>query len=363
MKRNDKDKPIYTYREHAHLRPMLYIGKLGDGSSCDDGIYCLIKCMINNAIDESISGSNIIIEMKVDYEERKVSIRNHGCGILLSQFDKVVSEFNSGIMYDSHLFEEFDSRILIVYAMSSWFKLESTYDGKTRTVHFSEGRLTFDTGIIAINSNDSGTLIEFIPDCNIFGDYHFLKEHIEYHIWNNLDLNRGMTIHFNNCTYYSDGLSRLLEHELLTKPLYPIIHIVDGDFEAAFTHVNNMPCELYYSFVNGYRTLEGGIHEIAFSDAYIYVIKNYFEKHHTSPRKILKGLVCALSVRVKHDYFENSMRTKMSTPHLGPYNTDGSTDSPLMTTFVLDILERHLYNYLRTHPQTANSLLQIIEEK
>lgn len=363
MKRNNEDKPIYTYREHAHLRPMLYVGKLGDGSSCDDGIYYLIKCMINNAIDESIPVSDKIIKIKVDYDERKVSIRNHGRGIFLCQLDKVVSELNAGIMNGSRLFEEFDSRILIVYAMSSWFKLESICDGKTRTVYFSEGKLTFDSGIIATNSNKSGMLIEFILDCNIFGDYHLLKEHIEYHIWNCLDLNRGMTIHFNNCTYYSDGLSRLLEHELSTKPLYPIIHIVDVDFEAAFTHVNNLSCEQYYSFVNGYRTSEGGIHEIAFRDAYTYVIQDFFKEYQVSPQKILEGLVCALSVRVKHDIFENSMRTKMTTPHLGPYNSDGSTDSPLLMTYVHDILQRHLYSYLQTHPQSANALLQMIKEK
>lgn len=358
-----EDKPIYTYREHAHLRPTLYVGKVGNGSSCDDGIYYLIKCMINNAIDESIPVSDKIIKIKVDYDERKVSIRNHGRGIFLCQLDKVVSELNAGIMNGSRLFEEFDSRILIVYAMSSWFKLESICDGKTRTVHFSEGKLTYDSGITSTNSNDSGTSIEFILDHKIFGEYHFSKEHIEHHIWNCLDLNRGITIHFNNCTYCSDGLSRLLEHELQTKPLYPIFHIVDGNFEATFTHVNNQPCEQYYSYVNGYRTIEGGIHEIAFRDAYIYVIKDFFEKYHISPRKILKGFVCALSVRVKHDYFENSMRTKMTTPHLGPYNPDGSTDSPLMTTYVLSILQRHLYNYLQTHPQTANALLKIIKEK
>lgn len=363
MKRNKDDKPYYTYREHAHLRPMLYVGKLGNGSSCDDGIYYLIKCAINNAISESVYGLDRTIEMQIDYELRKISIRDHGRGILLSQFDKVVSELNAGIMYDSHLFEEFDSKILLVYVMSCYFKLESTYDGKTRTVHFSEGKLTYDSGIITTNSNDTGTLIEFILDYKIFGNYHFLKEYIEYHIWSCLDLNRGMTIYFNNCTYCSDGLSRLLEHELQTKPLYPIIHIVDGDFEAAFTHVNNQPCEQYYSYVNGYRTIEGGIHEIAFRDAYIYVIKDFFEKYHISPRKILRGFVCALSVRVKHDYFENSMRTRMTTPHLGPYNADGSTNSLLMKTYVLDILKRDLYNYLRTHPQTANALLKIIKEK
>lgn len=362
MKRNN-DKPIYTYREHAHLRPMLYVGKLGDGSSCDDGIYYLIKCAINNAISESVYGLDRTIEMQVDYELRKISIRNHGRGILLSQFDKVVSELNAGIMYDSHLFEEFDSKILLVYAMSCFFKLETIYDGKTRTVHFTDGELTYDSGIITTNSNDTGTLIEFILDDKIFRDYYFLKAHIEHHIWNCLDLNRGFTIRFNNCTYCSDGLSRLLEHELQTTPLYPIIHIVDGDFEAAFTHVNNLACEQYYSFVNGFKTSEGGIHEIAFRDAYIYVIKNFFEEYHASPRKILKGLVCALSVRVKHDYFENSMRTKMTVPHLGPYKTDGSTESPLLTTYVRDILQRNLYDYLRIHPQTANALLQKIKEK
>ena len=357
-----EDKPIYTYREHAHLRPMLYVGKLGDGSSCDDGIYYLIKCMINNAIDESIPVSDKIIKIKVDYDERKVSIRNDGRGIFLCQLDKVVSELNAGIMNGSRLFEEFDSRILIVYAMSSWFKLESICDGKTRTVYFSEGKLTFDSGIIATNSNNSVMLIEFILDCNIFGDYHFLNEHIEHYIWNCLDLNRGLTIRFNNSTYYSDGLSRLLEHELQTKPLYPIIHIVDGDFEAAFTHVNNLSYEKYYSYVNGYRTIEGGIHEIAFREAYTYIIKDFFKKYHTSLSRILEGLVCALSVRVKHNFFKNSMRTKMTTPHLGPYNPDGSTDSPLMTTYVLSILQRHLYNYLRNHPQTVNALLQKIKE-
>jgi len=352
--------------EHIRLRPGMYIGKLGDGSSHDDGIYVLIKEVIDNAIDEYTSGFGKKIEVKINFAERKVSIRDYGRGIPLLKMVDAVSKLNTGAKYDSKVFQKSVGLNGVgtkaVNALSSWFKVQSVRDGKTRIAEFAEGKLTDDSGIIPVDTSavDTGTLVEFVPDSRLFGNYHFISEYVERRIWNYCYLNRGLTMYYNDKRYYSkNGLLDLLENNLQSEPLYPIIHIKENDFEAAFTHINGQSNDYYYSFVNGQHTTEGGTHQSAFREAYARVVKEFIKKDF-SPEVIRGGLVCALCVRIQEPVFEAQTKTKLGSTHLAPPDKNGNYDSPLLKTFVLDILKRNLDNYLHMHADTADALLQKI---
>ena len=352
--------------EHIRLRPGMYIGKLGDGSSHDDGIYVLIKEVIDNAIDEFTSGFGKKIEVKINFSERKVSIRDYGRGIPLLKMVDAVSKLNTGAKYDSKVFQKSVGLNGVgtkaVNALSSWFRVQSIRDGKTRIAEFTEGKLTSDTDIIAIDDSsvDNGTLVEFIPDSKLFGNYHFISEYVERRIWNYCYLNRGLTMYYNDKRYYSkNGLLDLLENNLQSDPLYPIIHIKEDDFEAAFTHINGQSNDYYYSFVNGQHTTEGGTHQSAFREAYARVVKDFIKKDY-SPEVIRGGLVCALCVRIQEPVFEAQTKTKLGSTHMAPPDKNGNYDSPLLKTFVLDILKRNLDNYLHMHAEIADALLQKI---
>ena len=352
--------------EHIRLRPGMYIGKLGDGSSHDDGIYVLIKEVIDNAIDEFTSGFGKKIEVKLNFAERRVSIRDYGRGIPLLKMVDAVSKLNTGAKYDSKVFQKSVGLNGVgtkaVNALSSWFKVQSIRDGKTRIAEFTEGKLTNDTGITALSDSaaETGTLVEFIPDSKLFGNYHFISEYVERRIWNYCYLNRGLTMYYNDRRYYSkNGLLDLLENNLQSDPLYPIIHIKEDDFEAAFTHINGQSNDYYYSFVNGQHTTEGGTHQSAFREAYARVVKEFIKKDF-SPEVIRGGLVCALCVRIQEPVFEAQTKTKLGSTHMAPPDKDGNYDSPLLKTFVLDILKRNLDNYLHMHAETADALLQKI---
>ena len=347
--------------EHIRLRPGMYIGKLGDGSSHDDGIYVLIKEVIDNSIDEFTSGYGKKIEVKIDFAERKVGIRDYGRGIPLGKLVEAVSKLNTGAKYDSKVFQKSVGLNGVgtkaVNALSSHFRVQSFRDGKTRWAEFSEGKLTSDSGIMPDKSPDTGTLVEFIPDPKLFGNYHFISEYVEQRIWNYAYLNRGLTLYYNDRRFYSkNGLLDLLEHNLQSEPLYPIIHIKEGDFEAAFTHIQGQSNDYYHSFVNGQHTTEGGTHQSAFREAYARVVKDFIKKDYT-PEVIRGGLVCALCVRIQEPVFEAQTKTKLGSTHLEPNKVDGTNDSPLLKTYVLDILKRHLDNYLHMHADTAEALL------
>ena len=320
--------------EHIRLRPGMYIGKLGDGSSHDDGIYVLIKEVIDNAIDEFTSGYGKKIEVRINFGERRVSIRDYGRGIPLGKLVEAVSKLNTGAKYDSKVFQK-----------------------SVGLNGFAEGKLTNDSGIVSDTASESGTLVEFVPDQKLFGNYHFIGEYVEKRIWNYCYLNRGLTMYYNERRYYSkNGLLDLLENNLQSDPLYPVIHIKDGDFEAAFTHVNGQSNDYYYSFVNGQHTTEGGTHQSAFREAYARVVKEFIKKDY-APEVIRQGLVCALCVRIQEPVFEAQTKTKLGSTHLEPNKADGSNDSPLLKTYVLDILRSHLDNYLHKNADTAEALL------
>ena len=356
--------------EHIRLRPGMYIGKLGDGSSHDDGIYVLIKEVIDNAIDEFTSGFGRRIEMTINFAERKVSIRDYGRGIPLGKMVDAVSKLNTGAKYDSKIFQKSVGLNGVgtkaVNALSSWVRVQSFRDGKTRNAEFCEGKLISDSGLIDYTPQDafetSGTLVEFIPDSKLFGNYHFINEYVERRVWNYCYLNRGLSFYYNDRRYYSkNGLFDLLEHNMEGEPLYPIIHIKDDDFEAAFTHVNGQNGDYYYSFVNGQHTTEGGTHQSAFREGYSRVVKEFYNKKEFAPEDIRQGLVCALCIRIQEPVFEAQTKTKLGSTHLAPNKQDGTNDSPFLKTYILDILKRHLDNYLHMHSETADILLDKIQ--
>ena len=356
--------------EHIRLRPGMYIGKLGDGSSHDDGIYVLIKEVIDNAIDEFTSGFGRRIEMTINFAERKVSIRDYGRGIPLGKMVDAVSKLNTGAKYDSKIFQKSVGLNGVgtkaVNALSSWFRVQSFRDGKTRNAEFCEGKLISDSGLIDYTPQDafetSGTLVEFIPDSKLFGNYHFINEYVERRVWNYCYLNRGLSFYYNDRRYYSkNGLFDLLEHNMEGEPLYPIIHIKDDDFEAAFTHVNGQNGDYYYSFVNGQHTTEGGTHQSAFREGYSRVVKEFYNKKEFAPEDIRQGLVCSLCIRIQEPVFEAQTKTKLGSTHLAPNKQDGTNDSPFLKTYILDILKRHLDNYLHMHSETADILLDKIQ--
>ena len=344
--------------DHIRRRPGMYIGKLGDGASQDDGIYVLIKEVIDNSIDEFTSGFGKKIELTIDKAEKKVIIRDYGRGIPLGKLVEAVSQLNTGAKYDSKVFQKSVGLNGVgtkaVNALSSYFKVQSIREGKTRIVEFSQGKKISDTGIIAYEKIDeSGTLVEFIPDGALFGNYHYVDEYVEKRVWNYVYLNRGLTMVYNDKRYYSkNGLLDLLQNNMEGEGLYPVIHIKDGDFEAAFTHVNNQSSDYFYSFVNGQHTTEGGTHQSAFREGYARVVREFFQKEY-EPSDIRQGLVCALCVRIQEPVFEAQTKTKLGSTHLAPNNPDGTNDSPFLKTYVFDILKRHLDNYLHKNPDTV----------
>ena len=347
--------------EHIRRRPGMYIGKLGDGASHDDGIYVLIKEVIDNSIDEFTSGFGKRIELTIDKTDKRVKIRDYGRGIPQGKLKEAVSQLNTGAKYDSKVFQKSVGLNGVgtkaVNALSSYFKVQSIRDGKTRIVEFAQGKMTSDTGIIDYeNATETGTLVEFIPDSALFGNYHYVDDYVEKRVWNYAYLNRGLTMIYNDKRYYSkNGLLDLLQNNMEGEGLYPIIHIKDGDFEAAFTHVNGQSNDYFYSFVNGQHTTEGGTHQSAFREGYARVVREFFQKEY-EPSDIRQGLICALCVRIQEPVFEAQTKTKLGSTHLAPNNPDGSNDSPVLKTYVFDILKRHLDNYLHKNPDTVSVL-------
>lgn len=345
--------------EHIRHRAGMYIGKLGDGSSHDDGIYVLIKEVIDNSIDEFTSGFGKRINVNIDFKEKRVSIRDFGRGIPLGSIIPAVSQLNTGAKYDSSVFQKSVGLNGVgtkaVNALSSYFKVMAVRDGKCRYAEFSEGKLTADSGIID-SSEENGTLVEFIPDHKKFGNYHFVNEYVEKRIWNYAYLNKGLTLYYNDRRYYSkNGLLDLLEHNMNGDGLYPVVHIKEGDFECAFTHVNGQNSDYYYSFVNGQHTTEGGTHQSAFREAFARVVRDFFKKDY-DPADVRQGLVCALCVRIQEPIFEAQTKTKLGSTHLAPNKEDGTNDSPYLKTYVLDILKHHLDNYLHINGATAEAM-------
>ncbi|WP_321519547.1 DNA topoisomerase IV subunit B [uncultured Bacteroides sp.] len=343
------------WKEHIRRRPGMYIGKLGDGSHSDDGIYVLLKEAMDNSIDEYMMGFGKTIEVTV--ADGKVTVRDHGRGIPLGKVIDVSSKMNTGGKYDSKAFKKSVGLngvgIKAVNALSSFFRISSFREGEEKTAEFERGTIINDFPI-AETEHDNGTLTEFIPDETIFKDYHYEKEHIEPLLKNYVFLNSGLTIVFNGKKFNSrNGLVDLLNENMTTDPLYPIIHLKGEDIELVLTHSDQYG-EEYYSFVNGQHTTQGGTHLAAFREAVAKTIKEYYSKNFDYA-DIRSGMVGAISIKVEEPVFESQTKTKLGSKDIGP-------DGPSVGKFIGDFVKRELDNYLHINHETSEILLQKIQD-
>ena len=342
------------WKEHIRLRPGMYIGKLGDGSAADDGIYVLVKEVIDNCIDEYVMGFGKTIDIKVS--EHRVEIRDYGRGIPLGKVVDCVSKINTGGKYDSQAFQKSVGLNGVgtkaVNALSTYFKVQSYREKKTKVAEFMQGTLKKDAKIIE-SSGRNGTLIVFEPDGEMFKNFHFIPEYLEEMIWNYVFLNSGLTINFNGKKFHSEnGLLDLLGKKTDVESLrYPIIHLKGHDIEVSLTH-NNQYGEEYYSFVNGQYTTQGGTHLAAFREAVVKTVREYYGKNFDAT-DIRGSIVAAISVRVMEPVFESQTKTKLGSQTIGP-------DGPTMRTFVNDFIKKELDDFLHKHNEVAEALLKRI---
>ena len=341
------------WKEHIRLRPGMYIGKMGNGSSPDDGIYVFLKEVIDNSIDEYVMGNGKSIDISI--KKDNVTIRDFGRGIPLGKVVDVVSKINTGAKYDSKVFKKSVGLNGVgskaVNALSSYFKIKSIRDGKSKLVEFSKGVVVNDEEIQE-NSGRKGTTVSFTPDKEMFGDFKFINEFIEKMLMNYCYLNTGLTINYNGHKFYSEkGLFDLLDQNTDAELLYPIIHLKGNDIEVAITHCKNQYSEQYYSFVNGQHTVQGGTHQGAFRQAIVRVIRDFYNKNYEAS-DIRQAINAAISIKVIEPIFESQTKTKLGSTEIEP---KGLT----IQTFVLDFLKKHLDNYLHKNPETA----EIIQKK
>ncbi|MBQ9253579.1 MAG: ATP-binding protein [Bacteroidales bacterium] len=354
---NEDSVKTLEWNEHIRLRPGMYIGKLGDGSSSDDGIYVLIKEVIDNSIDEFAMGNGKVIEVDIDFETGKVRVRDYGRGIPLGKTVDCVAKLNTGAKYDSKAFKKSVGMNGVgtkaVNALSEWFRVQSIVAGKTKVAEFSKGILTKEDDIVATDL-EQGTIIEFIPDRKLFGKYSFINEYVEKLIWNYAYLNRGLSLIYNKKKYRSpNGLLDLLNNNMDYEPLYPVIHIMEDDFEFAFTHSDRVITEDSHSFVNGQNTTQGGTHLAAFREAIVKVMKDFFKKDYER-NDILYGMASAISLRITEPIFESQTKTK-----LGSVDWD-KEKGITVRNYIVDIVKRQLDNYLHKHEDIADLILQKI---
>ena len=338
------------WQEHIRLRPGMYIGKLGDGSSADDGIYILLKEILDNSIDEFRMKAGNKIEISID--DSKVTIRDFGRGIPLGKVVDAVSKMNTGGKYDSKAFKKSVGLNGVgtkaVNALSDYFKVKSIRDGKSKTAEFSRGNILQNHEEIE-DKDKNGTEITFVPDHEIFINFKFRKEYIERMLRNYAYLNPGLKIIFNGETFFSEnGLKDLLQEELEGDILYPIIHLKDDDIEVAITHSDKSQTETYLSFVNGQNTTQGGTHLNAFREAYVKTIREFFNKNFDAS-DIRKSIIAAISINVEEPVFESQTKTKLGSNEIGP-------NGPTIRTFVIDFLKNKLDNFLHQNPETAEAI-------
>ena len=338
------------WKEHIRLRPGMYIGKMGNGSSPDDGVYILLKEVLDNSIDEYVMGNGKTIEVTV--RNNKVSIRDFGRGIPLGKVVDCVSKINTGAKYDSKVFKKSVGLNGVgtkaANALSSYFKIRSIRDGKSKLVEFSKGVITNEEDIQE-NTSRRGTKVSFIADEELFGKYRFINEYVEKMMWNYCYLNPGLTIIFNGEKFYSEnGLFDLLEQRTDAEMLYPIIHIKADDIEVAITHCKNQYSEQYYSFVNGQHTVQGGTHQGAFRQGLVKTIREFFGKNYDAA-DIRQAVNAAVSIKVIEPIFESQTKTKLGSTEMEP---GGVT----VLTFIQDFLKKHLDNYLHKNSAAADAI-------
>ena len=338
------------WQEHIRLRPGMYIGKLGDGSSADDGIYILIKEIIDNSIDEFVMKSGKKIEIKLD--EGKISVRDYGRGIPLGKVVDAVSKMNTGGKYDSKAFKKSVGLNGVgtkaVNALSDFFRVKSIREGQIKIAEFSKGLIQEDFKV-SESAEKNGTEISFIPDGTIFTHFKYRKEYIEKMLKNYAYLNPGLKLYFNGEVFFSEnGLKDLLTEELEEETLYPIIHLKDEDIEVAITHSDKSQSETYFSFVNGQNTTQGGTHLNAFREAYVKTIREFFNKNFEAA-DIRKSIIAAVAVKVVEPVFESQTKTKLGSNEMEP-------GKQTVRTFVIDFMKSKLDNFLHKNPDVADAI-------
>lgn len=342
------------WKEHIRLRPGMYIGKLGDGSAQDDGIYVLVKEVVDNSIDEHMMGFGKAIDIKVS--EHRVEVRDYGRGIPLGKVIDCVSKINTGGKYDSGAFQKSVGLNGVgtkaVNALSTYFKVQSYRDGRTKVAEFSRGEITSDAKETD-TSGRNGTQIIFEPDETVFKNYHFIPQYLDDLIWNYCFLNAGLTINFNGQKYHSEkGLFDLLSRKTEADNLrYPIIHLKGDDIEIALSHTNQYG-EDYYSFVNGQYTTQGGTHQAALREAVVKTVREFYKKDFDAT-DVRASIVSAIAVRVQEPVFESQTKTKLGSQNVAP-------KGPTMRTFVNDFVKKALDDYLHKHQDAAEALLKRI---
>jgi topoisomerase IV subunit B len=353
---NEESIKSLDWKEHIRLRPGMYIGKLGDGSSPDDGIYVLVKEVMDNCIDEFAMGYGKTVELSI--EGTQVTVRDYGRGIPLGKVIDAVSKVNTGAKFDSKVFQKSVGLNGVgtkaVNALSNYFKVTAIREGKEKTAEFKKGVLVKEHNL-AKSGEENGTMVTFIPDDSMFRNFKFHFEFMENQIWNYCYLNAGLKIIFNGKSFVSkNGLLDLLQRKTNEDEIrYPIIHLKGDDIEVALTH-NNDYGEDVYSFVNGQHTTQGGTHQQAFREAFVKTVREFFKKDYDSS-DIRTGIVAAISVRVVEPVFESQTKTK-----LGSVNVD--IDGPSMRQFVGDFFAKELDNYLHKNPAVAEGLKKRIEQ-
>ena len=341
--------------EHVRLRPGMYIGKLGDGSSADDGIYVLLKEVLDNSIDEFIMGAGKTIDVKIS--DNKVEVRDYGRGIPLGKVVDVVSKMNTGGKYDSRAFKKSIGLNGVgtkaVNALSSYFKVESVRDNQTKSASFERGIIKEESPIEE-SQKRRGTSVAFIPDDTIFKNFKFRNEYVVRMLKNYVYLNPGLTINYNGENYYSEnGFKDLLtENNNEEDFLYPIIHLKGEDIEVAISHSKTQYSEEYYSFVNGQNTTQGGTHLNAFKEAYVKTIRDFYKKNF-DPSDVRKSIIAGLSIKVMEPVFESQTKTKLGSTEMGE-------GMPSVRTYINDFVSRHLDDYLHKNNEVADAILRKI---
>lgn len=339
------------WKEHIRMRPGMYIGKLGDGSSPDDGIYILLKEVIDNCIDEFVMGAGKTIEVRI--KDKEVKVRDYGRGIPLGKVIDVVSKMNTGGKYDSRAFKKSVGLNGVgtkaVNALSAFFKVESIRENQLKVAEFSQGELTNDSAIEE-STKRKGTKVVFVPDDSIFKNFKYRTEYVQKMLKNYVYLNPGLTIDFNGEKFYSEnGLKDLLMETISDEDMaYPIIHLRGEDIEVAITHSKTQYSEEYHSFVNGQNTTQGGTHLAAFREALVKTVREFYNKNYDAS-DVRKSIVSAISIKVMEPVFESQTKTKLG-------STDMGGDLPTVRTFINDFLKTQLDNYLHKNPEAADAI-------
>ena len=354
----EDDIKTLEWREHIRIRPGMYIGKRGDGSAPDDGIYVLLKEVIDNCIDEFVMGHGKQVDITL--KDDTISVRDYGRGIPLGKLMDCSAKINTGAKYDSDAFQKSVGLngvgIKAVNALSEQFKIQAFREGKTKSIDFSRAEVVDEMKRSRASKANDGTALTFTPDNEIFDGFRWREEFIENMLWNYAYLNAGLTLRFNGRKFKSkEGLKELLEKKLGAEPLYPVTHLVGHDIEVALTHAGNQYGEEYFSFVNGQHTTQGGTHQAAFREAVVKTVRDHFKKSF-EPGDVRQSIVGAISVKIQEPIFESQTKTKLGSTHTAPKGGQA------VRSWIVGFVQDQLDNYLHRNPETAKAMLQRIQQ-